>query len=200
MNQTWMLILSAAIAYLLGSISFSYLISKSFKHEDIRSKGSGNAGTANMLRNYGWKLGLATLAGDLLKGVLAALIGLWLAGRPGMFLGAVFAVIGHNYPVFLKFRGGKGIATGLGALLVVQPLASMIIFAVGVVLVLITRIMSVGSLFGLIASAVVGCFISGGDWMWNVTVIIIAVLGLWAHRGNIERLLRGDERHLNLRK
>lgn len=202
MQQTnfWMLFLAAAIAYVLGSISFSTIISRRFRHEDIRTKGSGNAGTANMLRNYGWKLGLATFAGDVLKGTLSALIGLWIAGPAGMYIGALFSVIGHCFSLFMGFKGGKGIATGIGAFLVIQPLATVIIVLCCIGLVAITRIMSVGSMVGCVACAVAACILSvGSPWIvwWDVTAVLIAVLCIWSHRANISRLLRGEENKLS---
>lgn len=200
MDNTWLMILAAVIAYLLGSISFSLLFSRHFKHDDVRAHGSGNPGTTNMLRTYGWKFGLATLVCDVLKGVLAVLIGLWLAGRDGMYLAAVMVVVGHNFSCFLRFRGGKGIAAAIGAYLVIQPVPSLIVIACCLVLVFITRIMSVGTITGMIASAVVTCFISGGYWPWNTASIIIAVLTVFAHRSNIQRLMRGEENKLNFSK
>lgn len=198
-----MLILSAAIAYVLGSVSFSTIFSRRFRNEDIRTKGSGNAGTANMLRNYGWKLGLATLACDVLKGTVSALIGLWLAGPAGMYVAALLAVVGHCFSCFMKFRGGKGIATGIGAFLVIQPIATLIIFGCCLVLVAITRIMSVGSMAGCVACAAAACFLSvGSEWWlwWDVSAIAIAALCLWSHRANMVRLLHGQENKLSSRK
>lgn len=198
--NTGMVILAAAIAYVLGSISFSTIFSRKFRHEDIRTKGSGNAGTANMIRTFGWKLGFATLVCDVLKGTFSALIGLWIAGPAGMYTGALFSVIGHCFSCFMRFKGGKGIATGIGALLVVQPVATLIICACCVVIVMITKIMSVGSMLGCIASAVAACFLSvGSPWIvwWDATTIAIAVLALWSHRANMGRLLRGEENKLS---
>ena len=200
MSNVWMMILGAAVAYLLGSISFSMLFSKYLKHDDVRAHGSGNPGTTNMLRTYGWKYGLATLVCDVLKGALAALIGYWLAGEDGMYLAAVMVVVGHNFSCFLRFRGGKGIAAAIGAYLVMQPIPSLIIIACCLVLVFITRIMSVGTITGMIANAVVTCCISGGNWTWNAASIIIAVLTVYAHRDNIKRLLRGEENRLSFSK
>jgi glycerol-3-phosphate acyltransferase PlsY len=194
------LLLAGAIAYLLGSISFSYIFTKKIKGEDIREKGSGNAGTTNMLRSYGWSMGLLTLACDVLKGVCAAFIGLWLAGEMGLYLAGVLAVVGHNFSCFLKFRGGKGIAATTGVLLVIQPIPTMIIFGICVLIVILTKIMSVGSMIGLIASAVIAFFISNANLYWNIAVLIIAVLGMFSHRENIVRLVRGNERKLSLLK
>lgn len=195
-----MIIAIAAIAYVIGSIPFSFIFSKKIKGEDIRSKGSGNVGTTNMLRSYGWGLGILTLVADLLKGVLAALVGLWLGGSLGLYVGAVFAVVGHNYSCFLKLKGGKGIATTTGVLLMIQPIPTVIIFAGAVLIVVLTRIMSIGSIVGLIASAVVAVFISNGDMYHVAAVVIIAVLALIGHRENISRLAHGTERKLSISK
>jgi len=199
-NAIMMIIIIAAIAYVIGSVPFSYIFSKKIKGEDIRSKGSGNVGTTNMLRSYGWGMGLLTLVSDLLKGVLAALIGLWLGGRLGLYIGAVFAVVGHNYSCFLKLKGGKGIATTTGVLLVIQPIPTLVIFACSVVIVFLTKIMSIGSIIGLIASAVVAVVISNGDMYHIAAVVIIAVLALIGHRENIQRLAQGTENKLSISK
>lgn len=191
---------AAALAYVIGSISFSTIFARKFRHEDIRAKGSGNAGTANMLRSYGWKLGVATLVCDVLKGTASALIGMWLAGPAGMYVGAVFSVVGHCFSCFMRFRGGKGIATGIGAFLVIQPIATVIICAVCVAVVVMTRIMSVGSMLGCVLSAVAALFLSAGDlWAawWNTAAILIAALCIWSHRSNIQRLMRGEENKLS---
>lgn len=193
-------VLIGAVAYLIGSISFSYIFTKKVKGEDIREKGSGNAGTTNMLRTYGWGLGLLTFAGDMLKGLIAALIGLYAGGAMGLYVAAVFAVVGHNYSCFLKFKGGKGIAATIGVLLVIQTLPTVIILAAAVLVVVLTKIMSIGSILGLIASAVVAFFVSNGVVGHQVSVLIIAVLGLISHRENISRLVNGTERKLSISK
>ncbi len=195
-----MLILVAAIAYMIGSIPFSYIFSKTLKGEDIREKGSGNAGTTNALRSYGWGIGILTLVGDVLKGVVASLIGLWIGGDLGLYLASVCAVAGHNFSVFLKFKGGKGIACTTGVLLVIQPIPTVIIFGLCVLLVVRTKIMSIGSLIGLVASAVAAFFVSNGNIYWQLAVLIIAVMGIISHRENIVRLIKGTENKLNLSK
>ena len=137
MTNVWVLVLCAAIAYILGSISFSYLFTKKIRHEDIREKGSGNAGTTNVLRNYGWGMGVLVFAGDVLKGLLAALIGMYLGGELGLCVAGVFAVVGHNYSCFLRFKGGKGILSAVAAFVVApdsvyQQIAVVIIAILGI--------------------------------------------------------------------
>lgn len=199
-QDVFMYILCAVIAYLLGSIPFSYIFVKGFTGEDIRKTGSGNTGTTNALRSYGWKMGLLTLVCDIAKGFFSALIGLYLAGEIGMYIAAVFAVVGHNFSIYLKFKGGKGIACATGALLLIQPIATVIIFAVCILIVVKIKIMSVGSLLGLALSVIATFILANGNIIWILSVIIIAILGTVSHRENIVRLIHGNERKLNLSK
>lgn len=199
-NSILILVLVAVIAYFMGAIPFSFIFAKAIKGEDIREKGSGNAGTTNALRTYGWGLGILTLVCDVLKGVFAALIGLWIAGDTGMYVAGVLAVVGHNFSIYLKFKGGKGIAATTGVLLVIQTIPTIVIFGICVLIVVLTKIMSIGSLIGLVASAIVAFLLSGGNAWWCGSVLIIALLGIWSHRENIERLIHGNERKLNLSK
>jgi len=206
----WMYALSALIGYLIGCISFGYITGKIFKGKDIREVGSGNAGTANVIRNYGWVPGLITFAGDVLKGTVAALIGKTLCGWTGVetaWIGAcvagLAAVTGHIWPVFLKFRGGKGVATTFGVFLVIMLWYSLIIFAACVVIIAITRTMSIGSLVGTAVMAAVSIlfrfFIS---WIpiptvaIPVTSVALLILVLYSHRANLKRLAEGKESQL----
>lgn len=198
--EVWVLVLCAVIAYLLGSISFSYIFTKKIRHEDIREKGSGNAGTTNVLRNYGWGLGIAVFAGDVLKAVAAALIGLWLAGYEGLCVAGVCAIVGHNYSCFLKFKGGKGIASTIGVLLLIQPIPTLVIFTISIIIVACTKIMSIGSIIGLILSAIAAFTFAQGNWYQIISVLIIAALGVFSHRENISRLIHGTEHKLSLSK
>jgi glycerol-3-phosphate acyltransferase PlsY len=192
--------LLAAIAYLCGGIPFSFIFAKAFRGEDIREKGSGNAGTTNALRTYGWGIGMLTLACDVLKGLLAALLGARLGGDLGLYLAAVCAVVGHNFSIYLKFKGGKGIACTTGVLLIIQPVATVIIFGVCVLIVVLTKIMSIGSLIGLLASAAAALILANGNAAWQAAVLIIAALGIFCHREIIARLAKGTENKLNLSK
>jgi glycerol-3-phosphate acyltransferase PlsY len=196
--ELFILIIIGIISYLIGSVSFSYIFTKKIKQQDIREKGSGNAGTTNVLRSYGWKLGLLTLLCDLLKGVVAALIGLYVAGAPGLYIASIFVIVGHNWSLYLKFKGGKGIAATTGVLLVIMPIPTIIIFGVCVLIVYLTKIMSIGSIIGLVASAVTAFFVQPGDLFMNITVVIIAALGIFSHRENIKRLAHGQENKVSV--
>ena len=198
--EVWVLILCAVIAYVLGSVSFSYIFTKKVRHEDIREKGSGNAGTTNVLRNYGWGLGIAVFAGDVLKAVAAALIGGAIAGYEGLCVAGVFAIVGHNYSCFLKFKGGKGIASTIGVLLLIQPIPTLVIFTISIIIVACTKIMSIGSIIGLILSAIAAILFAQGNWFQILSVLIIAVLGVFSDRENIKRLIHGTEHKLSLSK
>lgn len=196
----WFYILCGVIAYLLGSISFSTIFAKKLMHQDISKVGSGNAGTTNMLRSYGWKLGLLTLVCDAAKGVAAVFIASAIAGETGMYIAAVCCVGGHTWSCFLKFKGGKGIATTTGVLLVILPLQTIIVFGSCVGLVFLTKIMSIGSIVGVIASAVVPIIMYPENTQLHICVLLICAFALWAHRANIVRLFQGKENKLSMKK
>lgn len=192
------IILTIAIGYLLGSISTGVVLSKSFANTDIRSQGSGNAGTTNMLRILGRKMALFTFIGDMLKGIIAVFIGKTLVGGDlGGMLGVVGAVLGHYFPLYFGFKGGKGIATSFGSLLFVFPVQALLAFAVFLILVAMTHYVSVGS----IAAAVTLPLLVILTHPENVPVCIItACIGvsvIWRHRANIKRLLSHTESKLD---
>ncbi|MDD5018099.1 MAG: glycerol-3-phosphate 1-O-acyltransferase PlsY [Eubacteriales bacterium] len=191
-----MYILSGVIGYVIGCISFGYLTGKIFKGKDIRDVGSGNAGTANAIRNYGWAIGLITFAGDVAKGALAAGIGFWLCGEIGVYIGGVAAVLGHIWPVFLKFRGGKGVATSFGVFLVMMPLHALIVFAICVVIIAITRTMSVGSLIGTALMVAVSLIFYWPFIGNHIASVMLLILVYYSHRHNIKRLAEGKENQL----
>ena len=209
--MVWIYILTAVIGYLIGCISFGYITGKLFKGKDIREVGSGNAGTANVIRNYGWVPGLITFAGDVLKGAVAALIGYaiaeWLGTPDSLWIctciGGTAAVVGHIWPVFLKFRGGKGVATTFGVFLVILTVYALIAFVLCIVIIALTKTMSVGSLLGtFIMAACAWVFFFVPVWI-PVTSIAIPiacsvyfVLVWYSHRANIKRLAEGKENQL----
>lgn len=194
------LLLVAIVGYLLGNISTGMIVSKGFGHIDIRKYGSGNAGSTNVLRTLGWLPSGLTLLGDVLKGVAATLVGLWLAGPNGARLGGTCAIIGHNWPALYGFKGGKGIATSLGMILVIEPWFALALLAVEFTAVVFTRYVSLGS----IACAVV-YFALTLIFRWNHPSYILyalaaSALALFAHRANIQRLLSHTENQLDFKK
>lgn len=184
--------------YLLGSISTGVVLSKLFAKTDIRSQGSGNAGTTNMLRVLGRRMALFTFIGDMLKGIIAVFIGKWLiGGELGGLLGVVGAVLGHYYPLYFGFKGGKGIATSFGSLLFVFPVQALLAFAVFLILVAVTHYVSVGSIAAAITLPLLIVITHFQEPMlWIITVCIGASV-VWRHRANIKRLMNHTENKLD---
>jgi acyl phosphate:glycerol-3-phosphate acyltransferase len=188
------------LAYLLGSIPWGYFLLHWQRGIDIREYGSGRTGMSNVLRTAGGRVATVVLLLDLGKGVLAVLLAREIIGTTsGEVVAGLLALIGHNWPVFLKFRGGRGIATGLGSLSIMAPLAAVIGMIVFIPITLISRYLSLGSITGVITSclsllalALVGMYSSTYAWYAFVGGAII----IWQHRDNIQRLMRGTERRL----
>lgn len=207
-------IIVAVIAYLIGSINFSIILSKKMAGFDIREKGSGNAGTTNMLRSVGKKAAVITLICDILKGVVSILIAV-LAGKIIknldnallVQLAGIFVIIGHTFPVFFKFKGGKGIATSLGVLLMTNWQIGLICLVFALVLIALTRMVSVGSIAAGILFPVLVAFInqnyivptSNSNWSYLVFSIIIALLVIFNHRANVQRILNGTENKISFK-
>ncbi|MGI6603509.1 MAG: glycerol-3-phosphate 1-O-acyltransferase PlsY [bacterium] len=184
---------SVLIAYLLGSIPFGYLIAKA-KGRDIRRLGSGNIGTANTARVLGLPLALAVFLGDATKGLVGVLLGNWLGGGAvwGGLLGGLAAICGHNWSLFLGFRGGKGVATAFGVLLAISPLVALILMVIWIVAVAVTRISSVGSLLAAGLAPVVAWLVGLG-WPQILFALAAGTMVIWRHKANIKRLLAGTE-------
>lgn len=197
------LILLAVFAYLLGNLSTGTLVAKYIGHVDIRKTGSGNAGTTNVLRTMGWVPSLLTLSGDLLKGLIPTLIGKMFLGEAGMLVAALFAVLGHNYPVFYGFKGGKGIATSWGAILIINPIIALILLVSLVIIVAVTKIMSVASITGAVEFAVLMIITNWNHpnrTMFIVFSLVYSGMAIFAHRANIQRLMNGTENKLDFAK
>ena len=201
MNDVMKLLLTLVIGYLLGSISTGVILSRAFGHKDIRSQGSGNSGTTNMLRVMGKKFALLTFAGDLLKGIIAVLIGKALLGtQAGEIVGAFGAILGHNFPRYFGFKGGKGIATSFGCLLIVFPLQTLCAFGVFLLLVATTRYVSAGSLGAAVTLPFFIMFTTPCDPVIWCSVIAICLLAIWRHYPNIKRLMNHTESKLSFGK
>lgn len=190
-------ILSAIIAYLLGSVSFSYLITNVVRKEDIRKYGSGNAGATNTLRVLGLGPAVAVLLLDVFKGVAAVWIAVWLGGASWVLpIAGLFAIIGHNWPVFFGFRGGKGVATTIGVFATLFLLPSLYAGIVAILLIALTRYVSLGSLFFILAAPVSAYFIGSYPLSYLCIGLLIASLSYWRHYSNIIRLVNGSENKL----
>lgn len=198
-EKPWMTLLSCLIAYLIGSVSSGIVLSKAVKGPDLRTVGSGNTGASNVQRTMGWKYGLITFAGDLLKGLLSCLIGQLLTGDlMGSLIAGFFAVLGHNWPVFFHFKGGKGVATSCGVICFCFPLQAVVCFVLTVLLIYWKRYISLGSMFLLSLYAVLLSFTYAGPWKAFVILwaFLLAVICIIRHHSNIRRLLNGTENKL----
>lgn len=190
-------ILCAVAAYLLGSISTGVLLSRRLFHDDVRKHGSGGTGATNMLRTYRLKAALLTFAGDAAKAALAVGLGLLLTGREGGCIAAVFAVVGHMFPLYFGFRGGKGIACTVGAVAVLYPILLLPLAVLWAVPVLLSRCISLGSIIaGAALTPAVALWCHGQGVASAIPVgcaAAMTLLILWAHRENMVRLARGEE-------
>lgn len=219
-----LLILVIVAAYFLGSISSSILISRHVSGKDIREEGSGNAGTTNMLRVHGKKAAALTLVLDVGKGIVAVLLAMladWavrkfvdistLSQFESTFLygnlkyiAGFFAVLGHDFPIFFGFRGGKGVATSLGVMLIFDWRIGLIVAVVSLLIMVISRYVSLGSVAGGIAYPTAVAAYMAGSGNWNVTYLTVAILlgvvVILKHHANINRLLHGTENKLFSKK
>lgn len=203
-------ILIGIIAYLIGSISFSVIISKKMAGFDVREKGSKNAGSTNVLRTVGKKAAIITLICDILKGVVAVLI----AYIVGKFvkdidrailvqIAALCVVIGHTFPIFFKFKGGKGVATSLGIILLLNWQIGLICLVFALILMILTRMVSLGSISAAILFPVLTIFITENylvEGNYIVFGILLAVFVVYNHRANVKRILSGTENKLSFSK
>jgi glycerol-3-phosphate acyltransferase PlsY len=210
------ILLCIIIPYLLGSINFGVIISKKEFNDDIRNHGSGNAGATNMLRTYGVKASVLTMLGDMLKAVVAVGLGYLIVGTNvvlvdpesgeafryvdqfGAAIAGFFVMMGHMFPIYFKFKGGKGVATSAMVILMISPITCLFCLAIFLIIVIGTKYVSLGSIMGLIFYPIILTAFSGGQ---NPTASMIAVfmacLVVFMHRENIKRLRENKESKLN---
>ena len=217
-------IAAAAAAYLIGSINTSIILSRIFFGDDIRKSGSGNAGATNMLRTHGKKFAAATLVLDILKGVIAVLLAFLadniIAGLLSpqyaqypeaeyilgnlKYIAGFFVVLGHSFPLYFGFRGGKGVATGLGVMLTLNWQVGLIVLVISLIIMAVTRYVSLGSVIGaLLFPLLLAVFTLGGGSFDIIEVVMAAALGLLIivrHHSNISRLMHGNENKLFSKK
>lgn len=200
----------AVVAYLLGSIPFGYILVRVFRRQDIRSVGSGNIGATNVIRSGAKGLGIATFLLDMLKGCIAV----WLSGfiaahldpsmapRNAEAAGAFFAVIGHMFPVWLRFRGGKGVATGFGVFLVAAPWAALSAIGLFFIVLATSRIVALASILGAASFPFFAWFLVGGNrpLFFIAAQVIVALLIIIKHHQNIHRIMTGTEHKFGARK
>lgn len=211
-------LVAIAVPYLLGSLNFGIIFSKLFYHDDIRNYGSGNAGSTNMLRTYGKGMAALTLAGDMIKGALALLVGalllnpmagttiggIYVTNTPidGIAIAALFVILGHIFPCFYRFKGGKGVATFGMVILVTRPLIFAILFALFLIIVIGTRFVSLGSIIcALMFPILLNRLDTNYPMGWfTLASVIVAFLVIFMHRTNIKRLLAGKESKISFGK
>lgn len=192
------------VAYLLGNISTSYIIAKKVMGVDIRTQGSGNAGSTNVLRTMGKKAGALTFGGDVLKGAVAVGFARILAYYMKVdqvtcaYIAVVAVVIGHNWPAFLGFKGGKGVATSLGSMLAINPIVALTCLGAFIIIVLVSKYVSLGSVLSICLSPLLMLINHNIKGIW-VTLFLAASV-VYTHRANIKRLLSGTERKLGEKK
>ena len=205
-------IIVGIVAYLIGSISFSVIISKKMAGFNVREKGSGNAGATNMLRSVGKKAAILTLLGDALKGVVAILFAIIVGAIAKsadksllVQIAGILVVVGHTFPIFFGFKGGKGVATSLGVLLMTNWKIGLICLVFALVLMAVTRMVSLGSIGAAVLFPVLVLFIhtnftiSEGSSYFVYSVILAAIV-IFNHRANIQRILNGTENKLSFKK
>lgn len=200
--MVWRYAVIVVAGYLLGNISMGLIVSERY-HMDIREHGSGNAGTTNVLRTLGWLPSVLTLVGDVLKSFLACLLGKWLAGEPGLLVGGFMAVVGHNWPVFSGFRGGKGMAASLGIIFALSWPMALGFLGLEVLVAALTGYVSVASLTTAVAFPIVMgiAYRNSPDfWMYFIFAVLLAAAAIFSHRANIRRLSSGTENRLNFKK
>jgi glycerol-3-phosphate acyltransferase PlsY len=198
MTESFPLLVAGALGYLLGALPFGLLLTRAAGLGDIRAIGSGNIGATNVLRTGRRGLAAATLVLDGAKGAAAVLLARYLGGTDGCVLAGIAVTVGHMFPVWLGFRGGKGVATGLGVLLAAAPLAGLAAALVWLAAAAATRISSVGALAASAAAPLLAWAVTGRATA--LLALIVAALIWWRHAGNIARLRAGTEPRIGARR
>lgn len=205
----WQLALLTVFSYFIGNFSPAIYLSNKFIHKDIRTLGSKNPGTTNMTRVFGIKFGIVTLVIDFLKGFICAFAGKMLltsiAGtKVGLFAGflaGLAVILGHNYPIALGFKGGKGFATGIGVFIAITPNFTLLILAIGIVMLLIVDRMSVCALAFFNVQAIYHFLVYAKEYWWiPLFTFLYLILVIISHRSNIIRLMHGEEKPLGIIK
>ncbi len=198
------IVIAAVAAYLLGNLNGAVVISRLVAHEDVRTKGSGNAGLTNFTRNYGAHTSVFVILIDVGKAVAACLIGgLLLKGyghyADGVALGGLFVILGHDFPALLGFKGGKGILSGVTVALMLDWRIGLFVFGIFLLAYALTKYVSLGSVLSSGAFGPIYAIVHWGEgWFPIVVGFVLSALIVWMHRGNIVRLVKGEERKTNL--
>ena len=206
------ILLCMVLPYLLGSLNFAIIISRIFYRDDIRKYGSGNAGTTNMLRTYGKLPAAATLLLDMSKGAISVLLGLLILGTgvyteegytsvfAGTYIAGLFAILGHMFPCFYRFKGGKGVATTAVVVLCTNPFLFAILLLAFVIIVLGSKMISLGSVMCMLLYPVLMARLAANQPQGVLISFLIAALVIFMHRSNIKRIYQGKESKLSFKK
>ncbi len=207
---TLLYILIGIIAYCLGSISFSVIFSKKMAGFDVREKGSGNAGSTNVLRTVGKKAAALTLICDILKGIIAVLLAYAFShivedanGALMIQIAGIMVVVGHTFPVFFKFKGGKGVATSIGIIMLINYQIGLICLIFALLVMFLTKTVSIGSIMAAILFPVLTLLLHDNyliDGNYIIFGILLALIVIFNHRSNIKRIMNGEENKLGTKK
>ena len=198
-------LLVAMVAYLLGNANGAVLVSHFLAREDVRKKGSGNAGLTNFVRNYGASTSVFVILIDVGKAALACWLGGYLLGKYGCYdegvaLGGLFVILGHDFPALLDFKGGKGILSGVTVALMLDWRIGLAVFGIFLVAYLLTAYVSLGSVLSAGSFGFIYAVLHWGKWFPIFVGFFLGGMIVWMHRANIQRLLKGEERKTNLFK
>ena len=195
------LFLVLLFSYLLGSIPNGYIFGMQFADKDIRNYGSGNVGATNVARVAGYKVGLLVAILDIAKGYISVLIAQYFLlpeyAMSFVFIAAILAIIGHNWSIFLSLNGGKGVATSVGIILRLFPYSLLILFIVWIVMIILTKMVSVGSILGAVSLPISVAFIYSTGTPYIIFSSIITLLIIFSHRSNIKRIINGNENKMS---
>lgn len=210
-------VLIGVISYLLGSLNFSIILSEVVKKKDIRKSGSGNAGATNMMRTYGIKAAVGTMLGDIFKVAIGILVAFAILGVPMKYIfinpadaveiqrvmlykefAGLFCVLGHIFPLYFKFKGGKGVAACTGMVIIVDWRIALILFVIFVSVILISKWISLGSIVIAILYPVL-IFVFYKNWILALVALLFTAIVIIAHRENIKRLIKGEENKISLK-
>ena len=192
-------IVIAIISYLLGSISAGLLVARVLHGPNLREVGSKNTGASNALRTMGVKGGFATFVGDIIKALIACVIGRVWMGLPGAMVAGLFVILGHNWPVFFQFKGGKGVSSMTAIMLVSFWWQAIICYLVTIAVIALTRFISLGSMVMVTLFAILVAVTNWGNWLAIGWAALLAAICIWRHRANIGRLISGTEAKIGQR-
>jgi acyl phosphate:glycerol-3-phosphate acyltransferase len=200
MSEILSCMVAAVAGYLLGSISTGLIVAKNSSHVDLRKEGSKSTGATNVLRVLGKKPAAITFVGDFLKVLLAMIIGSLLYGQYGAMVAGLAGIIGHNWPIYHQFKGGKGVASSVAVMLYIFPLYGVIALIFFFALVALTKYISLGSMAMLALFALLVIISNFNNWLVCLWAVAVAALCIFRHRANIVRLLKGTENKLTLKR